>query len=1115
MQFNQAKNLLNSTFNNKFLKDNFINFCKNLFKDLNVKSFVYIEGTIPKISKNKITKLERIGIYETNKEKIHILTVEIDENLSIEKSRSAQRNLVAWYMHSQNPGNCDACFVAFYSKQTHEWRLSFIEISYEFQKEKGVVSVKEELSSAKRWSFLLGPDESSHTAQSSFVNILLDDKIKPNLEEIKNCFNIEKVTDEFYDKYKDLFIRLTIEVRKLVSSRKELKKDFQSKNINEVDFSKKLLGQIIFLYFIQKKGWLGVKRNKKWGEGSKNFLKDLFDKKFTDYKNFFNEVLEPLFYEGLRLDRTHDDNYFSLLDCKIPFLNGGLFYPINDYDWVNTSILINNEVFSNQKKDKDGNIGDGVLDVFNRYNFTVKENEPLENEVAIDPEFLGKIFEKLNSIRSENFDEFRLIVEKKDKKEESKFNKKYGVFYTPREIVYYMCKESLLIYLSEKLQDKIQHQDLEKFIYSGEIFKENEEIIKDFGKETSTYNYKLSESIREYASQINDYLSEIKICDPSVGSGAFPVSIMNEIVKLRNLAITYTNKKQLKNYDLKYQCITNNIYGVDIDDGAVEISKLRLWLSLVVDEDNIKNINPLPNLDFKIVHGDSLLSIERNIFNNEILNTFQDLKNKFIKENKPNVIKKYKDDIKKILDDIFIGKIKFDFNILFSEVFEKNKGFDLVISNPPYIQLQRNGGELSKRYESFNFKTFNKTADIYCLFYEKGVEILNPTGCLNYITSNKWLKTGYGEDLRNYLKTKNIHKIIDFEGNPIFENASVDTNILLVSNYNQKKDIELLYAGKDYDFKKNNLKDLFSESSYKIKKFSGNSWSIGSFNQDSLKDNIESKGKILKFYLKDNYENVDLYSGIKTGCNDAFIIDEKTKDRLVNLNKKNLDIIKPVIGGADINSYSYQFNKEYILVTDYELDIKNLYPDIYNYLKDIGDKIDKNQIKVKGKGLFNRDDQGKDWWNLRPCNYYNFFEKSKIIWSDISPRPCFTIDTNKIYLKNTCFMIPVDDYFLVSILNSKVINFYLPLIANILPGGKGIRFIPQYIEILPIPIINEKNIHIKIEIEKISKKIHNMKIKNNKSNCDDLINEIDELVYKLYDINSVKRKVIEDKVSIY
>ncbi|MBW2663125.1 MAG: Eco57I restriction-modification methylase domain-containing protein, partial [Deltaproteobacteria bacterium] len=371
-----------------------------------------------------------------------------------------------------------------------------------------------------------------------------------------------------------------------------------------------------------------------WDTGSKHFLRELFEKKHGDYNNFFNDILEPLFYDALRNDRSHDDGYYSRFNCKIPFLNGGLFDPIGNYDWVHTDILLPNKLFSNQTKTKEGDIGTGILDVFDRYNFTVKEDEPLEKEVAIDPELLGKSYEKFNAIRPDNFAEFKKALKSGRKGEENKFNKKFGVFYTPREIVHYMCQQSLINYLhaeviaSETKQSLIpSKEDIEALIHTGEqvseneaIFLEKEQKIKKGEQKTTSIKSTLPDSIRKNAKQIDDKLAEITVCDPAVGSGAFPVGMMSEIVKTRNVLTPFLSLREAQvtkqshfddkrtAYNFKRRCIEHSLYGVDIDPGAVEIAKLRLWLSLVVDEDDIKNIKPLPNLDYRIMQGNSLIS---------------------------------------------------------------------------------------------------------------------------------------------------------------------------------------------------------------------------------------------------------------------------------------------------------------------------------------------------------------------------------------------------------------------------------------------------------------------------------------------------------------------------
>src|SRR3989338_6738687 len=590
MDKQKAKHIIQETFENSFEKERFTGFIKNLLNRIEEATFTYQGQFIPDAYKGYISSLERIGKFNDGENRIDMLIIKLQKETSLERARTMQRNFVAGYLQGKygSSNEKEAALVAFVSPDEEDWRFSLVKMDYRFEQTKtGRVKVKEEYTPARRWSFLVGKNENSHTAQSRLVNILADDKYSPTLAELEQAFDIETVTKEFFIKYRELFIRTKEELDKVLKNNAKIRTDFEAKGVNTVDFAKKLLGQITFLYFLQKKGWFGVGRDAEWGTGSKHFLRELFKKKHGDYKNFFNDILEPLFYEALRIDRSHDDDFYSRFNCKIPFLNGGLFDPINNYDWVHTDIFLPNDLFSNDYKTKEGDKGKGILDIFDRYNFTVKEDEPLEKEVAVDPEMLGKVFENL--------------LEVKDRKSK-------GTYYTPREIVHYMCQESLVNYLATELEKKVSKKDIETLIKYGESVVEHEAEVESRGKETKTYSHKLPKSIKDNAKLIDEKLETIRICDPAVGSGVFPVGMMNEIIRTRNALTSYLKTKKGRTiYDFKRHAIQNCLYGVDIDLGAVEIAKLRLWLSLIVDEEDIKQIKPLPNLDYKIMQGNSLI----------------------------------------------------------------------------------------------------------------------------------------------------------------------------------------------------------------------------------------------------------------------------------------------------------------------------------------------------------------------------------------------------------------------------------------------------------------------------------------------------------------------------
>ncbi len=818
MDKQQAQELIKETFESSFDKSGFTNFIKNLLNRIDDAPFIYQGNYIPDAYKQYIKTLERIGKFSDRENRIDILVITLQKDTSLERARTMQRNFIAWYLNgSRGRKMKEAALAAFVSPGKEDWRFSLVKMDYKFEQTKsGSMKVKEEFTPARRWSFLVGANEKSHTAQSRLVSILANDEQDPTLKEIEKAFDIETVTKEFFFKYRELFLHTKEELDRVVKKDPKIKADFDAKGVDTVNFAKKLLGQIIFLYFLQKKGWFGVGRDDDWDTGSKHFLRELFEKKHGDYKNFFNDILEPLFYEALRNDRSHDDGYYSRFNCKIPFLNGGLFDPIGNYDWVHIDILLPNKLFSNQTKTKEGDPGTGILDVFDRYNFTVKEDEPLEKEVAIDPELLGKSYEKFNAIRPDNYAEFKKALKKRQKSEENKFNKKFGVYYTPREIVHYMCQQSLTNYLhteviaSEAKQSLIpSKEDIEALIHTGEQVSENEARVLSKGKETKTYSHQLPESIRKNAKLLDDKLAEITVCDPAVGSGAFPVGMMSEIVKTRNVLTTFlslqgaqaTKQSQFDDnrtvYDFKRQCIEHSLYGVDIDSGAVEIAKLRLWLSLVVDEDDIKNIKPLPNLDYKIMQGNSLIELlsaellvsttdHRRI---ELVKELRKAKDELFnitiptqKENKrceidilmkklfeydcDKQIKRLKDDIlavksqqrlfeddkdkkedeKKIrVIESSIEEIKnidipgptehFEWNVNYSEIFQEKGGFDVVIANPPYISGWKDyEGSALKVYFKKNYKTAIGHYDYYVLFYEKGYSLLKQNGVITYIT---------------------------------------------------------------------------------------------------------------------------------------------------------------------------------------------------------------------------------------------------------------------------------------------------------------------------------------------------------------------------------------------
>ncbi|OQY46485.1 MAG: hypothetical protein B6242_07605, partial [Anaerolineaceae bacterium 4572_78] len=611
------------------------------------------------------------------------MIVRLKHATALSRARTMQRNFVARHLHGRDEK--DAAIVAYYSDGQADWRFSLVKMEYQiyYHQETDRLGVKKHLTPARRYSFLVGQNEPNHTAQQQLIPILQDIRHNPTLAQLETAFNIESVTKEFFQKYKDLFLDLKDELDRLASHDKSVRVEFERTGIDAANFVKKLLGQIVFLYFLQKKGWLGVALGQSWGNGSKDFLRGMFEKRYVSYDNFFNDMLEPLF---------------------------------------------------------------------------------LEKEVAVDPEMLGKVFENLLE-----------VTDRKSK----------GAFYTPREIVHYMCQESLINYLATKLKGDVYHKDIEVLIHQGELGMEHD-AAKASG--TKSYQYQLPQTIRDNATAIDHALRNIKICDPAIGSGAFPVGLMHEIVKVRTVLTTHLTPPLAPSppagrggsrtpYNFKRHAIQQSIYGVDIDTAAVDIAKLRLWLSLVVDEDSYDDIKPLPNLDYKIVCGNSLLDVEKDLFNRHLFEKIERLKLIYFDATDHTEKLDLKKQIDSLIAQLTDDNNQFDFELYFSEVFHENGGFDVVIGNPPYVRqelIRKMKPALKKRY-----MIYTGTSDLYTYFYEQGYNLLRQQATLSFITSNKWMRAKYGKKLRTMLKDKTtIIGIIDFAGHQVFE-ATVDTNVLL------------------------------------------------------------------------------------------------------------------------------------------------------------------------------------------------------------------------------------------------------------------------------------------------------------------------------------------------
>lgn len=1110
----EAKNLVFNTFEKTFDESRFTYFVRNLLNNFDEsKSQTWAGNYIPESFRNSIKYYKRIGQYiAKDKNVLDVLIVNVKRDNTLERARTLQRNFIARHLKQRNH---EAALVAFYTEGYDDWRFSLVKMDFNLNKNK----IEIELSPAKRYSFLVGANERSHTAQSQFQKILTEIP-NPTLNELEQAFNIETVTREFFLEYRNLFIHTKLELDKVLKNDAKLKTEFDFKNVNSVDFSKKLLGQIIFLYFLQKKGWFGVERDSDWGTGSKKFLRELLDRKHGDYKNFFNDILEPLFYEALRYDRQ--DYYYSRFNCKIPFLNGGLFDPINNYDWVHTDIILPNNLFSNKNKTSQGDIGDGIFDIFDRYNFTVIEDEPLEKEVAIDPELLGKAYEKFNAIRPDNFAEYIKVLKSGKKGEENKFNKQYGVYYTPREIVHYMCRESLINYLASEFSDKtdayqkvsteqldafgnttrkgqlsleveykpnpfIPKEDIETLINYGELLGENEAVVESKGKETGTYYHKLSESIRKNAKLVDEKLADILICDPAVGSGAFPVGMMHEIVGARNLLSIFIKDSGRTIYNFKRECIEKSLYGVDIDSGAVEIAKLRLWLSLVVDEDDFKEIKPLPNLDYKIVCGDSLLNYPYKPIG---LDEIEKLKQDFIVETNPNKKNELRGKIDSSIYGLFknseksLGyKVTMDFKINFSEVFHKKSGFDIVIANPPYISawsMEVNDEDMRRQIKKSlgNNKILVGHWDLYIAFVVIAYQILRIKGTITYITPNPILKEKYAAATRIFLLSDMaLLSILEFNEINVFENVSRRTSVFIAS------------------------KEICAND-YSVKIYSNTIESGITLTNEVKKSQWLSQPKVL-FTIRSSSFNNKLLEKI-----------DSQSSRVGNYFYVNY--------GAQVSSKEKgRFGKSEVVGKKSKGNAKEFYE---------GKDVHRWQLKYRGLWLDYRKDE------IYGPRFPALFENNKIVIRKVSDRGhilAATLDSSKRYtddgnvlavpyscLKDSNLKISFDGYeiidkkinpeFTLAILLSKLQSFYFKnRFATESLQGLTSHTYPTSVRslVLKIPSIKIQNIFASIVTN-----ILRLKKQNPQANTQHLEDKIDIMVYKLYNLTYEEVKIIDPEI---
>lgn len=1173
MNIENKKKIIDNLFDNQFNKDNFKEFINDV---LNVKILNRTESKeIYEVFLEYIESYHIISDYKDNqKNDILIMTIKIKEDKDPVRARVKQREFIARHLRDEEK---NAALVVFYNDKSKNWRISFIRLNYEFTSK----GIEEKITPAKRLSYVVGEEEASKTVKDQFFTLVnIEESV--SLEQLEGLFALEKVTNEFFKEYKNKYLDIKetlIKDENFVSE--ALKHDTENAESFIEGFSKKLMGQIAFIYFLQKKGWLGIKivpeslsfegynriygraldkekeilskvyfrkekdlyilnkeelkklDNKKesellvgpfhntehfkdWGTGKKKFLRELFEKHRKEDKNngktFFEDYLEPLFYNNFSEDRG-EKQYSVEFNCRLPFLNGGLFDPYGDYNWKETTFNLDDNLFSNEEKD-------GILDIFDRYNFTINENDNYETEVAVDPEMLGKVFENL--------------LEVSDRKSK-------GAFYTPREIVRYMTNESIMNYLLSHLEKKgISKEDLEYLFNLGEFTKEYDEQIfeKDYlkdEKELEKNIFGMPRNIIIYSKEIDELLRKVKIADPACGSGAFPLGILNEIVRARNVLtfyismievlrdkkkIDYCNRVKEKSrtpYKLKLYAIQNSLYGVDIEPSAIDITKLRLWLSILVDSTN-NDVRPLPNLDFNFMIGNSLIDefegmklFDETLLDDKVLEkkvkkvkkaenmklfrgieeVQQDILNEifvkqslFFNENNSNRKKELKNDIEELennlikltltengnhkkLEEIEKGRKErrkpyFLWKLEFAKVFKENGGFDIVIGNPPYIDSEEMTKHMFEEREIYKkiFSCAKGNWDIFIIFIELGYNILKENGIISYIVPNKLIGAKYSQAIKEYMMKYKVLTLRDYSEVEVFETAAVYPIVFISQKYELKKQNVITEIMKDI---------IKIKSHFEIKK------------EDFYKDIFWDK-----FFSKDSKEI-------------SLIL------KLLN-NKKLIEYVS--IKGAATVGEAYKVKEVLIDNTDLNIkkeEIKFINTGTIDKYKILWGSYDTQYIKSKYKYPIIFEEELKNISNER----FKETRSEKLIVAGMSKEIEAVYDKGE-YLagKSTQLILEKDKNislkYILGLINSKLLVFFFKKMFNSLSMSGGFFTIGKE-QLSNLPIIIDKNQKKYIDlVDEI------IELKKLNKDTQDLEEKIDEMVYDLYGLTEDEKELIRN-----
>ena len=965
---------------------------------------------------------------------IAIYEVELADNVDIERNRRGIRDMLTTDWRTNHAG----AFMFCYRKNESILRFSYVSETWGFNKQGEYEKISTD---TKRYTYLLGEGRGCHTAIKQFGRLK---ESKQALTDITEAFSVETLTKQFY---KDLFEWYQWAIDD--STQVTFPNNITTEDDDRDDVEKKvirMITRIMFVWFIKQKELVP---NRIFDiEYLSTILKE-FDPYSTTVGNYYNAILQNLFFATLNCaieDEKGNTRKFATstkrdvktlyryaemfsiseqeivnLFSEVPFLNGGLFECLDKTRYIDgVEQCYNFDGFSrNDARFADGRYKHravvpnilffepekGLLSILSRYNFTIEENSPEEQQVALDPELLGKVFENL------------LGAYNPETKETAR--NQSGSFYTPREIVNYMVDESLIAYLGNN----------------------------DFVRSLFSYDFTFDKAKSNEYLKIADKLKAVKILDPACGSGAFPMGLLNRMIDI--LERISPNEDI---YELKLSVIENCLYGCDIQSIAAQITKLRFLISLICncEKDASKpnfGIPTLPNLETNFVSANSLIAKKKEdrqlkLFKSEEIESIKkelhQIRHLHFSAKSTSTKHRLREedlDLRKKLIELLSDENNFasddakqlaewnpyDQNAVspFFDpewMFGVNNGFDIVIGNPPYIQLQNNGGELAKLYEGCGYSTFARTGDIYCLFYERGWQLLKKSGHLCYITSNKWMRAGYGEKTRDFFANKtNPLLLIDFAGVKIFESATVDTNILLFSRSNNQHKTVCAVTNKQNKDSVKNLSDFVRQQDTICDFSTSDSWVVLSPIEQSIKRKIEAVGTPLKDW------DINIYRGVLTGCNEAFIISTAKRNEILancqteDERKRTAELIRPILRGRDIKRYEYVDNGLYLINTHNGIKGKfpridiNDYPAVKAHLDQYWDKISA------------RADKGDTPYNLRNCAYLEDFFKPKIIYPNMTKYMPFAYD-NQGYLTNQkCFiMTGVHLPYLTAFLNSNI-----------------------------------------------------------------------------------------------